>query len=541
MNRKPNIIIINPDEMRWDTMRHMGNAAAVTPALDNFAFNDAVSFSNAYCQNPVCVPSRCSFFTGLYPHTTGHRTMGYLLREQETSLLKELKDAGYYVWTNARNDLVAGQYNGLIESHVTEMFYGGNTQPAPGAVSDNPRGLPGTPGFYSFCNGELKTDENGFNYTTDDEDVDAAVQRILHPADNRPLCIFLGLLYPHPPYNVEEPFFSAIDRSKLPPRIRAELCSGKAKMLDLLRRYMSLDGMSEEQWDELRAIYLGMVAKVDAQLRKILDALRLAGEYDNSLIVFMSDHGDYAGDYNVIEKAQNCFEDVLTRVPLLIKPPKGSPVDPGVTDSLVELVDFYATVLDYAGVSPSHSHFGKSLAPILADRKQRLRSEVFCEGGRRADEMHCSESVDPAIKNGFCNNVMWPRYAAQFDNHAHAKGAMVRTEKWKYVYRAHGDCELYDMEKDPHELRNLAADPAFLPVMTELKEKLLLWYQDTADVVPFEKDERFSKEMVWEKVKNFCPVGYEEDVRQKIENGMSLFPAKFYCLDLQKKLAEEES
>ena len=61
MNRKPNIIIINPDEMRWDTMGHMGNPAAVTPTLDNFAFKDAVSFSNAYCQNPVCVPSRCSF------------------------------------------------------------------------------------------------------------------------------------------------------------------------------------------------------------------------------------------------------------------------------------------------------------------------------------------------------------------------------------------------------------------------------------------------------------------------------------------------
>ena len=65
---RPNIIIFNPDEMRWDTMSHMGNPAAVTPFLDEFARREAVSFRNAFCQNPVCVPSRCSFFTGLYPH-----------------------------------------------------------------------------------------------------------------------------------------------------------------------------------------------------------------------------------------------------------------------------------------------------------------------------------------------------------------------------------------------------------------------------------------------------------------------------------------
>ena len=161
MSRKPNIIIFNPDEMRWDTMGHMGNPAAYTPALDTLSKTDAVSFSNAYCQNPVCVPSRCSFFTGLYPHTTGHRTMGYLLREQETSLLKELKDAGYYVWANARNDLVAGQIPGLIESHVTELFCGGNAKEAPGLENPDIRGKRGDSTFYSFYNGELKIDENG--------------------------------------------------------------------------------------------------------------------------------------------------------------------------------------------------------------------------------------------------------------------------------------------------------------------------------------------------------------------------------------------
>ena len=86
--KRPHIIIINPDEMRWDTMGHMGNRAAHTPFLDSLAVHEAVSFDHAYCQNPVCVPSRCSFFTGLYPHTRGHRTMKYLLHEEETSLFQ---------------------------------------------------------------------------------------------------------------------------------------------------------------------------------------------------------------------------------------------------------------------------------------------------------------------------------------------------------------------------------------------------------------------------------------------------------------------
>ena len=94
MSKCPHIIIFNPDEMRADTIAHLGNPAAITPCLDEFSHQDAVSFSRAYCQNPVCVPSRCSFFTGLYPHTKGHRTMNYLLHPGEPSLFTAEQRAG---------------------------------------------------------------------------------------------------------------------------------------------------------------------------------------------------------------------------------------------------------------------------------------------------------------------------------------------------------------------------------------------------------------------------------------------------------------
>lgn len=131
-NMRPNIVIINPDQMRADALAHLGNPASKTPYLDKLSAKEGVSFRNAFCQNPVCVPSRCSFFTGLYPHVNGHRTMYHELHSHETSLLKELKDAGYYVWMNARNDFLAGQEDGIFDKHATETFYGGDIPLAAG-------------------------------------------------------------------------------------------------------------------------------------------------------------------------------------------------------------------------------------------------------------------------------------------------------------------------------------------------------------------------------------------------------------------------
>jgi arylsulfatase A-like enzyme len=106
----PHVIIFNPDQWRGDVLGH-SNAGALTPTLDRLIKSEAVSFTNAYCQNPVCTPSRCSFMTGWYPHTRGHRTMHHMLHPErgEPNLLKILKDNGYFVWWGGKNDLVPGQ------------------------------------------------------------------------------------------------------------------------------------------------------------------------------------------------------------------------------------------------------------------------------------------------------------------------------------------------------------------------------------------------------------------------------------------------
>lgn len=534
--RRPHIIIFNPDEMRADTLGHLGNPAAVTPNLDHFAAGDAVSFRNAYCQNPVCVPSRCSFFTGLYPHVHGHRTMTHLLRPGETSLFKELREAGYHVWMNDRNDLCAAQYDGWVEEHCDELFTGGFAPRAPGPVNGDMRGEPGGKYYYSHYEGQLGTDENGRNYTSDDEAVDAAIRRIRawRPGD-KPLCLFLGLFYPHPPYQIEEPYFSAIDRSKLPARVRWEDCRGKSRMMELYRQYQNLSGLSESEWDELRAVYLGMCAKVDAQFGRLCTALREAGMYDDSAVFVLSDHGDFAGDYGLAEKAQNCFEDCLTRVPFLIKPPADFPVDAGVTDSLAELVDFYATAMDFAGVEPSHDHFGKSLRGVLANRSTSVRRYVFCEGGRLPGEFQCDEYHQEGGRTAQPNDVYWPKKMAQCDDEAHAKATMVRSGRWKYISRTAGRDELYDLERDPRERNNRIGDPEAAGPLTELRGALLQWLQTTSDVVPRDFDRRMTNETIWSKVRPLVPPGFEEDVREKIRSGMSIGAVFGYCAGLHKR------
>lgn len=522
MHKRPNIIIFNPDQMRSDSLAHMGNPAAITPNLDLFARNDAVSFSNAYCQNTVCVPSRCSFLTGLYPHTNGHRTMSYMLHSEETSLLKELKEAGYYVWMNSRNDFLPAQVKGIFNEHATETFYGGEVPSAPGLENPQIRGTLGGDDFYSFYNGRLKLDERGKNYTADDEDIDAAIYRIKNRPRDQPLCIFLGLMYPHPPYQVEEPYFSAINRKKLRKRIPEPAdWSQKASILKGIKEKQNLQYWNEEKWDELRSTYLGMCMKVDAQFGKLCETLKDEGIYDDTAIFVLSDHGDYTGDYGIVEKSQNTFEDCLVNVPLLIKPQKEVEINPGISNSLVELIDFYATVMDLADVQPTHSHFGESLRQVLVEKSKEHRKYVFAEGGRLKGEVHCSEYGNFGENGVSTLNPYYPRLKTQADDTAHTKATMIRSDCYKYIRRLYESDEFYDLEKDPDELNNLINVNEYQEEISKLQLEMLEWYQKTCDIVPFKNDDRFSPEMIWNKMKKSCPESKFEELKELINSGAS--------------------
>ena len=489
MTKRPHIVIFNPDQWRGDVLGHVGNPAAVTPHLDQMVRTDGVSFRNAFCQNTVCTPSRCSFMSGWYTHVRGHRTMHHMMRAGEPVLLRTLKEQGYFVWWGGKNDLVPGQYG--YDAYCDVKYKAQRVRYPNLHRWDAWRGDPQGDNYYSFYGGRLEQDDDDPHYLDGDwANVLGAIEFLRDAPADRPLCVYLPLSYPHPPYAVEEPYYSAIDRSRIPPRVPApEDWTGMPSLLKGIHEKQRLQGWSEERWTELRATYYGMCARVDHQFGLLMEALREAGMYDDTAVFLFSDHGDFTGDYGLVEKTQNTFEDCLSRVPFVIKPPAWVPVQPRVSEALVELIDFPATVEALTGIEPAHDHFGRSLLPVLAGGTDEHRDAAFCEGGRLHGERQCMEleSGSSQVPSG----LYWPRVNLQTsEGPEHTKATMCRTREWKYVRRLYEQDELYDLTGDPQEMVNRIDDPALAGILADLKERLLTHYQETADVVPHETDQR---------------------------------------------------
>lgn len=488
MNKRPHIVIFNPDQFRGDALGHMGNPAAVTPNLDQMVERDGVSFRNAFCQNPVCTPSRCSFMSGWYPHVRGHRTMYHMMQEDEPVLLKTLKDEGYFVWWGGKNDLIPGEkstepYCNIRHKHSKPL--------RPGLHQDQSwRGDKDSDNYYSFYAGKLDTQGEEVYYDSDWDHVMAAIDFIHNRPKDQPICIYLPLSYPHPPYGVEDPWYSMIDRAKVPPRIPTPMdWEGKPSILKGIWERQNLKSWNEERWIELKATYYGMCSRIDHQFGMLMEALREAGIYDETAVFFFSDHGDFTGDYGLVEKTQNTFEDCLTRVPFIIKPPAWIDVKPRVSDAMVELIDFPATVEALTGIKPNHTHFGRSLLPVLGGHTDEHRDAVFCEGGRLHGELHCMELESKSSQTP--EGLYWPRVGLQSsEGPEHTKAVMLRTKEYKYVRRLYEKDELYDLKNDPMELVNQIDNPKFSAVLAQLKDRLLTFYLETGDVVPHKTNKR---------------------------------------------------
>jgi len=502
MKKRPHIVIFNPDQWRGDVLGHFGNTAAVTPNMDRLVAEEAVSFRNAFCQNPVCTPSRCSFMTGWYPHVRGHRTMFHMLHAEhgEPNLMRLLKENGYYVWWTARNDLLPGRrdYSGDCDRFYfprKEDYKRWNHPRRSGLHFETEwRGEPESDTYYSFYAGKLDTGEDGIYADIDWGWVLGTIEFIREYDGQKPLCLYLPISYPHPPYGVEDPWYSQIDRHNLPSRAPTpEDWKHKPAILQGIWEGQNMQGWTEERWTELRATYYGMCARVDHQFGLLMKALKEAGLYDDAAIFFFSDHGDFTGDYGLVEKTQNTFEDCLSCVPFIIKPPKDVPVRPGVSEALVELVDFSATVFELAGIEPGYTNFGRSLLPVISGEIDEHRDAAFCEGGRLIGETQAMELESVAAMEKPEESQYWPRINLQTSDERpwHGKATMCRTKTHKYVRRLYEKDELYDLEKDPQELYNVIDDPAYADVLTNLKERMAVWYMETCDVVPFEADSRW--------------------------------------------------
>lgn len=489
MKRKPNLLLFIPDTFRADALHHLGCESSITPNFDNMVTQDGVSFSNAYCQNPICTPSRCSFMSGLYPHVNGHRTLTNMMEYHEPVLLEMLKKEGYHIWWGGKDDLIPAEndHTRYCDTRHTEKRHKVENLHA----NQSWRTEFESNEYYSFLAGRLDPTVDGVFYDSDWSVIYGCKEFLDNYNGDKPICLFMPLLYPHPPYGVEEPWYSMIDREKIEmPQKAPDNWDLMPSMLKGIYEKQRLQGLSDDQWREIKAVYLGMCARIDAQFGMIIDALKGKGIYDDTAVFMFSDHGDFTGDYGLVEKSQNTFQDCLTRVPLIIKPPKGFDVKSGIHDALVELVDIVPTVCHYAGIELDYDQFGVSLADCVAGYKGDHRDAVFCEGGRRHGEIQCMELADEPLT--MPTGLYWPKIETQrSEGSEHTKAVMCRTKEYKYVYRMYEQDEFYDLRKDPKEMNNLVFQSEYQPFILQLKERTLRFMVETCDTVPRIENQRF--------------------------------------------------
>ena len=169
--------------------------------------------------------------------------------------------------------------------------------------------------------------------------------------------------------------------------------------------------------------------------------------------------------------------------------------------------------MDYAGLEPDHDQFGVSLRPVVEDRNKEVREYVFSEGGRMPYEWQADEYHGVCGKNGSIPEVSdyWPKQISQTNGDAHIKGTMIRNHRYKYIKRANGKDEFYDLEKDRLEEKNEIDNPQYKDEIFKLKNAMLDWYQATCDIVPRKVDNRIRRSQV-----EAMTAGLSEKVRADI-------------------------
>ncbi len=473
-SQRPNVVFFMPDQQRADALGAFGNPVVQTPTIDALA-RRGVRFDEAWGQHSVCGPSRVSMMTGWYPHVAGHRTLDNLLRPDEPNLLRLLRDGGYQVcMAGARGDVFAP---GVTEASTDVCGY--IVHPAANQFAGLHIEYPEDHRMYSaFYFGRQGAERR---LDADEAAVQTAIRWIEEGLDDRPWALWIPLINPHPPFMVEDPWFSLHDRADVPLPIPASAADGKAGFMDEYRRRYRWDQLDEGDLREIIATYYGMVSRTDQQLGRVLAAIERAGALEDTIVVYATDHGEYLGDYSLVEKWPSGLDPSLVRNPLIIAGP--GVAEGEVCDAMVELVDLLPTLLDVAEVQTRHTHFGRSLLPVLADPSRPHREFACSEGGFSPADVDLFEGGGWIYQRKSDIQHELP--------HLVGKAQAIRTHTHTYVYRQCESDELYDRRADPDETTNRVDDPALASERDALRSQLLDWMIATSDVIDWMPHPRF--------------------------------------------------
>lgn len=448
-NRRPNILWICTDQQRYDTIAALGNPHVSTPNLDALA-QSGVAFERAYCQSPICTPSRASFLTGMYPSSIQVNRNGNPSFPDFPPLIgKRLADAGYACGLIGKLHLTSAY--GRIEERADDGY-----------------------AYWQYSHAPRDDWESGHDYADwlrakgadlgeliqDDAGVPAELHQTTWCAEKtiefidaqkgRPWFASVNIYDPHPPFNPPQEYRDMFDPGAVKgPLFRQSDLAQQAKLADVdfqsrarppealdirspilpqspSRHLIEEDTGGKRDARTLIAAYYAMIKLIDDQLGRILEALDASGQREDTIVIFTSDHGEALGDHGLIQKGCRFYEG-LVHVPLIWSWP-GSFCENERSGALVELTDIAPTLLDVCRLPIPEYISGKTLLPILL-------------------------GDDPP---GAHRDYVRSEYIDALDLPAGSVATMYFDGRYKLIrYHNHDLGELYDLEEDPGEFVDL--------------------------------------------------------------------------------------
>jgi len=449
MNR-PNILLLMTDQQRADATGCSGGWVQ-TPNLDRIA-GEGLRFSGCVTNSPVCIPTRLSLATGLYPHNTGvWQNQPSAMSPEQPTWMQAVRAVGYRTSLFGKTHLHPHRGD-LREREDLMHAYGLDDVDEIGGPRASARVLSHmTAGWEAKGKWEIYRQDFEERFRVKPHMVRPSVLGVEDYADvyvgqrareylesydrGEPWCCWVSFGGPHEPWDAPEPYASMYDPESMPSPVECPSQDRPRPLGELDRRLENKPRLTPEEIGAMRANYAGNVTLIDAQIGQILEVIEKRGELDNTVIAFSSDHGEMNGDYGLLYK--ETFLDGAVRVPLLVRTPDTvrSPPTGRVCTAPVEWFDIGPTLVELAGGQVDYPQFARSLCPLLADPGREHRREAVSE----------------------------------------LKGEiMLLDPEWKAVLNAAGQVYmLFDVRNDPGEVDNLAGRPGLREVENGLRLRIL--------------------------------------------------------------------
>ncbi|OGV31984.1 MAG: hypothetical protein A2020_11990 [Lentisphaerae bacterium GWF2_45_14] len=478
--KRPNIVLLIAEELGYNFLGYAGNRESETPFLDKLT-GKSVTFCNHFTVQGKCVPSRAALYSGRYPHNGGHRTLGIELQKGEISLAKLLKEHGYFNIMAIKNHTID---KAVFHEQIDEFWLDGSNGRKPVNIKDyngdttSHERVSGNKYADNYLFGKINMQEKD---TCDYIATERACEFIRNHKMSQPFFMNLNFHYTHPPYEIMEPYYSHFMSKDLTlfPNFPG---NNKPEFIYKMHDLYGFSRLDPNDRKEMLACYYGMLNFLDNRVREIYETLEHTGQLENTIFIFTSDHGDLVGQHGIPEKWDTIFSDNIMKIPLIIHYPQI--FSPRKINALTENIDVLPLLLELIGIDRPYGIQGKNLMPVMRGETNKHKDYVFAEGGHEKDLLEIK--IEPNQDRLHIVGYLKKAEMREIMPDALRKAKMIRTEKYKLVYRIKDKNEFYDLVNDPLEQENCYDKVEFADLITRMEKLLLDHLIESEENLPFD-------------------------------------------------------